>query len=215
MRHFFILHRNLMSSALIVSASLLSTNLFSTAANAAVVSIEQRLNIPISYTGNILESYFNINTAFAAGDTVVLNYRFGADYTGQISNPNLVLAEAWDSAFSGQLSTSGARIDFIGANGSVLYSTMAGTTNARLAGQFENFAAGTYTFNSIRAQFQVSGISSSTYAPRYGYFALAGNNINFSAPTPVPEPESYALLLAGLGGLGLLARHKNRRVKLG
>jgi PEP-CTERM motif len=205
MRHFYIDHKNMMSSLLFVSASL-----FITTANAAVVNIEQRLNLPITYTGNILESYFNINTAFAAGDTVVLNYRFGDDYTAHVSNPNLVLAEAWDSAFAGQLSTSGATLDFIGANGAVLHSSMAGTTTTRLAGQFENFAAGTYTFSSIRAQFQVSGISSSTYAPRYGYFALAGNNINFSAPTPVPEPESYALLLAGLGGLGLFARHKNR-----
>lgn len=210
MRNFHIQHKNMMSSLMLVSASL-----FTTTVNATVVNIEQRLDIPISYTGNILESYFNINTAFAAGDTVVLNYRFGADYTGHISNPNLVLAEAWDSAFSGQLSTSGATIDFIGTNGAVLHSSMAGSNTARLAGQFENFAAGTYSFNSIRAQFQVASISSSTYAPRYGYFALAGNNINFTAPTPVPEAESYAMLLAGLGGLGLLARHRNRRVKLG
>lgn len=44
----------------------------------------------------------------------------------------------------------------------------------------------------------------------YG-FGVAGNNIvldNLTVAAPVPEPESYALLLAGLGVLGLLSRRR-------
>ncbi|NRR28716.1 PEP-CTERM sorting domain-containing protein [Oxalobacteraceae bacterium] len=43
-----------------------------------------------------------------------------------------------------------------------------------------------------------------------GRYALAGGGFLQSA-TPVPEPESWALLLAGLGILGGLARHRARR----
>jgi hypothetical protein len=33
---------------------------------------------------------------------------------------------------------------------------------------------------------------------------------NFSAPTPVPEPETYAMMLAGLGLLSILSRRKKQ-----
>ena len=41
-----------------------------------------------------------------------------------------------------------------------------------------------------------------------GGTASYNGNINFSAAAPVPEPESAALLLAGLGAVGWLARRR-------
>lgn len=207
--------KHLISSLFFAGASLLSA-----AANAEVINIDQLVTVPLTFSGNLLESYFNINpvsATFQAGDTVVLNYRFGPGYTGHVDNPALVLAEAWDSAFSGQLTSSATRIDFIGTNNaSILHAASGGAINTRLAGQFEGLTAGTYAFNSIRVQFDVAALSSSGYAPHLGYFALVGENISFSTTpaSPVPEPESYALLLAGLSVLGWRARRKAVAVKL-
>lgn len=43
---------------------------------------------------------------------------------------------------------------------------------------------------------------------------LAIDNIDYTlpllpVPVPVPEPETYAMLLAGLGLVGFIGRHKN------
>ena len=37
------------------------------------------------------------------------------------------------------------------------------------------------------------------------------DNVSVTAVTPVPEPESYALMLAGLGVLGFMSRRRNAR----
>ena len=37
------------------------------------------------------------------------------------------------------------------------------------------------------------------------------DNVSVTAVTPVPEPESYALMLAGLGVLGFMGRRRNAR----
>ena len=38
---------------------------------------------------------------------------------------------------------------------------------------------------------------------------------DFVFTLPVPEPESYAMLLAGLGVVGFAARRRKRTIKLG
>lgn len=40
------------------------------------------------------------------------------------------------------------------------------------------------------------------------YPALSLDNVSVSAVTPVPEPESFAMMLAGLGALGLMSRRR-------
>jgi len=40
------------------------------------------------------------------------------------------------------------------------------------------------------------------------YPALSLDNVSVSAVSPVPEPESFAMMLAGLGALGLMGRRR-------
>ncbi len=49
-------------------------------------------------------------------------------------------------------------------------------------------------------QLSVKGINSQTQASYSGNLAVSG--------APVPEPETYALLLAGLGAAGFVARRR-------
>ncbi|WP_235835123.1 PEP-CTERM sorting domain-containing protein [Piscinibacter terrae] len=42
----------------------------------------------------------------------------------------------------------------------------------------------------------------------YGYFSAGEITVNGAAAAPVPEPETYALMLGGLGVMGLLARRR-------
>lgn len=47
-------------------------------------------------------------------------------------------------------------------------------------------------------------------AGNFGLLDGIGDNARAFAPTPVPEPETYAMLLAGLGLMGAVARRRNR-----
>jgi hypothetical protein len=44
--------------------------------------------------------------------------------------------------------------------------------------------------------------------PPQFYPALNVDNVSVTAVTPVPEPEGYAMMLAGLGALGLMSRRR-------
>lgn len=93
------------------------------------------------------------------------------------------------------------------------------------AGGKLNFSnAGTLSNNSIatglgfmRINGTSSGLTASTYTP----YAIGGNAVNvyfdtastlhISAISAVPEPETYAMLLAGLGLMGAIARRRNKK----
>ena len=51
----------------------------------------------------------------------------------------------------------------------------------------------------------VGGVNIGTY----GYFTI--DTITYNGVTAVPEPETYAMLLAGLGFIGVMARRRNRK----
>jgi hypothetical protein len=44
--------------------------------------------------------------------------------------------------------------------------------------------------------------------PPQFYPVLNVDNVSVAAVTPVPEPEGYAMMLAGLGALGLMSRRR-------
>ncbi len=91
-------------------------------------------------------------------------------------------------------------IDFIGAslNGSALSLTGGGNV------QFGILAPQTYTGPLVLT---VTGIASPALAVGTAVSASYAGTVNVS---PVPEPGSYALLLAGLGVMGFVARRKSR-----
>lgn len=56
--------------------------------------------------------------------------------------------------------------------------------------------------------FGISRESADIRAIAFGGVGLVANDLSFAAP--VPEPETYAMLLAGLGLLGFVSRRKSR-----
>ena len=99
------------------------------------------------------------------------------------------------------------------------------TTMADNAGGLLNFSnAGTFANSTyatglsfMRINAGATGTAASTYTPYLDGTAsvklyLDGNNaLNIAAVTAVPEPESFAMLLAGLGLMGAIARRRNKK----
>jgi len=70
------------------------------------------------------------------------------------------------------------------------------TTSPFLTSTFASLASGTYQLN-------ISGTAGSWFGGAYGVALSA-------VAQPVPEPESYAMLLAGLGLMGTIARRRSK-----
>lgn len=110
-------------------------------------------------------------------------------------------------------------VSFTIGDSSSLFATVSGTSQLSFSiSKFELYdatktfvAAGSVTnfFNTASLGFVDSSFSSGTY-----YLYIEGNTVggtyngNISA-VPVPEPDSYAMMLAGLGLLGFAARRRS------
>jgi len=72
----------------------------------------------------------------------------------------------------------------------------------------KNVAAGDFSFTNVAAgDYVVKATGSLLSNGQVNNFAFLGANYNVTA---VPEPESYAMLLAGLGLMGAIARRRNK-----
>lgn len=159
------------------------------------------------------------------GDTVVLNYTFAAGQALQLSSTGsaqtfgigLWLDESAPEN-SSVFSIGNGSFNLIGANGNFPGSVaVTAQSNGRsnlgptLTGSFLP-SSGTVNFTGLRATFDVTSLQNGQSFYNAGYFSVAADSV--AVTTPVPEPETYAMMLAGLGMLGFLARRKNAQ-KLG
>ncbi len=75
--------------------------------------------------------------------------------------------------------------------------------SSNLTGTLPGWTTETYAFTATSASTVLRFTSNSLPGPNYSYPHL--DNVSVTA---VPEPETYAMLLAGLGALGFLARRR-------
>ena len=115
----------------------------------------------------------------------------------------------WISTFSFSGAVSGVAFNFVSTGGDA-------TFTAFLDGvEVEHFTAVTGTANDNFYGFKDSlfdSIRIDTTSTEYGVYALdnlqVASSLEIAAVTQVPEPESYAMFMAGLGLMGFIARRR-------
>ncbi|KDB53469.1 hypothetical protein X805_09240 [Sphaerotilus natans subsp. natans DSM 6575] len=67
----------------------------------------------------------------------------------------------------------------------------------------------------VTASYNFNGVAGTSY---HLYFSGFGSGVtldNVAISAPVPEPETYAMMLAGLGALGFMSRRRKAAARLG
>lgn len=119
---------------------------------------------------------------------------FAATYTG---GATWTFESPFDLSFTTWI-TGTASVDFTltGPGGSSTFTyAVTDASGAQHSDEFKDLAAGSYTFSYV-ADVEAHG-------------AFSSRLVSSIAPTaPVPEPQTYAMLLAGLGIVGVMARRR-------
>ena len=166
------------------------TNAFSGAVNSGTVSTALALT---NNTGGVLNS-FTVrydgeqwrNNGSADAHTLVLQYAFGANFADIASSSWISAGNAFN--FTSPLTGASAAVD---GNAAGKIADLGGTVTT-------DWSAGSTLW--LRwADVNNTGND----------HVLAIDNVRFSVTAaPVPEPSTYALLLAGLGAVGFIARRR-------
>ena len=144
------------------------------------------------------------SSGFTAGTLTSLNYTLYATTGGMYDSSSIVLG-------TGSLS-SGTNVFSSTSSGSTVTTA---TANASLT--FAENAASSAFFESPNPFYALTQTSftnnTDTITSKANGFTLTAGagSVTFVA-APVPEPETYALMLGGLGALGFVARRRNRNV---
>ena len=139
---------------------------------------------------------------FGAGNYITSDYsgRFPNIHGQVISNftpPSY--HSAAETSFTFALPVSGAAFNFVTDSRSSTFTAFLGDTQVETFSAVTNYDGNFYGFENI----SFDSIRINTQSTRPAYIL---DNLQTQA---VPEPETYALMLAGLGALGFVARRRN------
>jgi hypothetical protein len=202
--------RILVASALLAMTGIANAGLsFSTSSVGVRTEAFNVANLPTFATGTQL----NLGS-LVTNETGVITFTYLGQESGYvnalhlgINNQNLYESNAVGTSISALVNNLGA-IDFrffentSPANYAVNGGYWAPNTSIGLVGQNLTFANNSYAF--------VLGYNDSAGVARLGDWDDLVVGVNFVPTTPVPEPDTYAMLMAGLGILGWTARRKRK-----
>lgn len=124
------------------------------------------------------------NGGVAAAHQLTVQYGFGATYAG---------VTTWTNA--------GAGFDFTSVVGSTTAAAVDGNTAGRVAGLGGTIATNWAAGDTLWVRW--TDIDNASFD-----HGLAIDNVSLTVTTAVPEPGTYAMLLAGLGAVGFIARRR-------
>ncbi len=147
-----------------------------------------------------------VSAAFAGTNQNYSQFRGWA--TGAATHLAAVNAKGDNINFATNVSSTATSADGAAYSGSTLWGNNMGTKT-----NFANDGGIGDSLNFWMFSETVSSGSTTTIVKQFQFedraWTLAANgDLNFAAAAPVPEPETYALMLAGLGLVGVMARRR-------
>ncbi len=178
-----------------------SISLFERATVNPAARFAARFDVGSAGTGTGISFLSQVLGTFAAGTWLDLDFVYGIDRTARTG-----LAGSRDLLKFGFQTQSGSNWSWVdGAWGTMQSDSVTGLLSA-------NGGQGIYGFEAnganVRVAFEgMSGIEAKGFNPWVDNVSVMSNTIT----TAVPEPESYAMLLAGLGAIGFMSRRRQAR----